>query len=301
MSNDGLSERNSFLRVRSAVVKACRDEPSLRTVSPSHLVEIPQRMIRQPRRRREIPAPPLIRMLDVGRGGAEVRVRTYLWLWASLSVRSYADVTLRRTTGEWAVLANVLDPQDEHNQAKRSAAARRVTRALDYLEAHRLVSRPQVDLVQLLDPDGLGRMYVPWSDGYLREREVDREKLEVFFMGRDDLRRSQLWEDEPLRLPAKLWTNGTISSLSAAATAVLLILWDYETEPGELIIVPKSRAFEYPVNHSSWHKGLAELERAGLVHKVSGPLIFSAANANPKVTSDRHRADWRIDHAELLQ
>ncbi len=300
MSNGRLSEGKSFLQVRSAAVKMCRDEPSLRTASPSHLVEIPQRLIRQPRRRPEIPAPPLIRMLDVGRGGAEVRVRTYLWLWASLSVRSYADVTLRRTTGEWAVLANVLDPQDEHNQAKRSAAARRVARALDYLQSNRLISRPQVDLVQLLDPDGLGRRYIPWSDGYLRERRVDREKLETFFMGRDDLRRSQLWEDEPLKLPAKLWTNGTISSLSAAATAVLLILWDYESEPGELINVPKSRAYEYPLAHSSWHKGLTELESAGLIHKEAGRLVFPAGNANPNVTSDRYRSRWRIDRPSLV-
>ena len=77
------------------------------------------------------------------------------------------------------------------------------------------------------------------------------------------------------------------------------MLWDYEDTPGETITVPKSRAYEYPVTHTTWHKGLSELETAGIITREPGLLIFTA-NANPKVTTDRHRMRWRIDHQALI-
>jgi hypothetical protein len=133
----------------------------------------------------------------------------------------------------------------------------------------------------------------------IAERRRERDDLDRFYGSRIDYRRSQVWEDEPLSLPATLWTNGTISALPAAAIIVLLILLDYEAEPGALIKVPKSRAYEYPVTHSTWHKGLTTLESAGLICKAAGPLVFPASNANPKIATDRHRAQWRINHQSL--
>jgi hypothetical protein len=109
-----------------------------------------------------------------------------------------------------------------------------------------------------------------------------------------------VWEDDPLRVPAVLWTNGTVSALSAAALAVLLVLWDYEAEKGVVISVPKSRAYEYPVTHATWHKGTAELEACGFVARHNGPLLFQATNANPKVTSNRHRLRWQLNHDALI-
>lgn len=249
-------------------------------------------------------------MLAAGRGSAEVRVRIYLWAWACLSTRNYSSIDLRKPALEWAALANLVaddtpGAKTRQQQAVRKEAlayaARRVTRAIDYLESEKLIERSKSDLVRLLDPDGSGRPYEPWSPAVIAERRKERDDLYRAYGSRTDYRRSWVWEDEPLEIPATIWTNGTISALPGAAIIVLLILLTFETEPGELIKVPKSRAYEYPVTHSSWHKGLVELERAGLVQKISGPLIFSAANANPKVTSDHHRAHWRIDHAELLQ
>lgn len=289
---------------------ACLSEPLLSSIGPGHVVRLPQRALRQPRRRPDIPAPPLIRMLAAGRGSAEVRVRIYLWAWACLSTRNYSSIDLRKPTLDWAAIANLI--ADDTPGAKThkemtarkeamASAGRRVTRAIDYLESEKLISRPKPDLLCLLDPDCSGRPYEPWSPAVIAERRKERDDLYRFYASRIDYRRSQVWEDEPLALPATLWTNGTISALPAAAIIVLLILLDYEAEPGDLIKVPKSRAYEYPVAHSTWHKGLSNLESAGLIQKEPGPLVFSATNANPRIVTDRHRARWRINAPETRQ
>ena len=281
------------------VSAACRTEPLLSSLGPGHLVEVPQRALRQPKRRQGVAPPPLIRMLGAGRQAAEVRVRTYLWLWASLSTRHYADVNLRRTTGEWARLVGVLTDDAVHHQRKRAEAARRVSRAIHYLSSERLVAKAGDHVITLLDPDGLGHPYEPWTAEERAGRQQDRDDLSRFYGSRIDYRRSRVWEDEPLEVPAALWTSGTITALSAAAIVTLLVLLDYEPEPGGTINVPKSRAYEYPVTHTTWHKGLSDLETVGIIKREPGPLVF-AAGANPKVTTDRHRTLWRIDHRTLL-
>lgn len=287
---------------------ACRSEPLLASMGPDHLVEIPQRVLRQPHRRADLPTPPLIRMLATGRGAAEARLRTYLWTWAALSTRSYSNVDLRKPALEWAALANVLPdddleleahPRHGARDAQVRAATRRVSRAIEYLQSERLVRWSKPDLIWLLEPDGTGRAYEPWSTAILDGRDKDREDLARFYGYRTDYRRSWVWEDPPLAIPAAVWTNGIISALPAASLVVLLILWDYESEPGAPILVPKSRAYEYPVKHSTWNNGLADLEAKGLIERSRGPLVFSASNANPKVTSDRYRARWQIKHAAL--
>lgn len=55
------------------VSAACRTEPLLSSLGPGHLVEVPQRALRQPKRRQGVAPPPLIRMLGAGRqvAGAE--------------------------------------------------------------------------------------------------------------------------------------------------------------------------------------------------------------------------------------
>ncbi len=280
------------------VLAACRTEPLLSSLGPGHLVELPQRVLRQPKRRPGVAPPPLIRMLGAGRQAAEVRVRTYLWLWASLSTRHYADVNLRRTTGEWARLVGVLTDDAVHHQRKRAEAARRVSRAIHYLSSECLVAKAGDHVITLLDPDGSATPYRPWSNDERAERERARGDLSRAYGYRTDYRRSQVWEDNPLMVPATLWTNGTITTLSAAATVALLVLWDYETKPGAIIDLPKSRAYEYPVTHSTWHKGLAELETNGIIRRKPGALIFTAGN-NPRTDTDRHRNRWRIEHLSL--
>ena len=239
-------------------------------------------------------------MLSAGRQAAEVRVRVYLWLWAMLSTRDYTNLELRRTTGEWAALVGVLTDGAEHHQHKRAAAARRVSRAIDYLISQRLVARSGTDTLTLLDPDGSGDPYEPWTEEIRAGRAEGREDLFRFYGDRTDYRRSWVWEEDPLQIPATLWSNGTITALPAAAIVALLVLWDHEEAPGELIVVPKSRAYEYPLTHSTWHKGLHELETLGIIDREQGPLVFAATNANPLVTTDRHRVQWRINHHALV-
>lgn len=278
---------------------AARAEPLLASVGVGHMVEIPQRAIRQPRRKQGKPKPPLIEMLAAGRGAAEVRLRLYLWLWASLSTREFGNLDLKRTTGEWAELLDVMPEGATHNQGKRAIASRRVARAQAYLQDQGLVARPEPDVLRLLDPDGSGRDYRPWSEDDVREREREQDRLEDFYAHRTDLRRSQHWEMRPLRLPASLWTNGTISALPATALVALLILWDLEDEPGTVTSVRKSRPYEYPMSHDSWTRGTATLTRTGFVHRHNGALVLPASNANPKVTEDRYRVRWAIDHERL--
>lgn len=250
---------------------ACREEPTLNSADAGHVVVIPQWVIRQPRSQpTETAAPPLIRMLDVGRQSAEVRVRLYLWLWATASAGDPPSSEVRRSTGEWAVLLNLIDDTAQHDQTQRSLAARRVSRALHYLDAQQLTTRPQRNVVRLLNSAPM---------------HADHHS----------------WESEPLRIRASLWTNGTVSTLSAAALTVLLVLWAYESNPGEIIDVPRSRPNDYPISHSTWHRGTTELETSGLIHREHGRLIFPATNANPKITSDRYKSRWVIRHDALLE
>jgi hypothetical protein len=238
-------------------------------------------------------------MLGAGRQAAEVRVRVYLWLWAGLSTRGYQNVDLRRTTGTWAELVDIVADDAVSHQAKREQAARRVTRAINYLSSEGLVRREGRDTLRLLEPSGsTDAGFEPWSAEHRRSRDKDRSDLARFYSTRLDYRRSAVWEDNPLQLPAELWMNGTISALPAAAIVALLILWDYEAAPCELIIVPKSRPYEYPVSPSTWRNGLAQLESRGLIARELGPVLFRASNSAPDA-GDRHRIRWRINHEQL--
>jgi hypothetical protein len=263
------------------------------------MVEIPQRAIRQPKRRTDTPGPPLIEMIAAGRGGADVRIRIYLWLFALLSTRGFGDLDLKRTTGEWATLVNVMPDGSEHNQGKRVLAARRVGRALTYLEECKLIGRPEPGVIRLLDPDRSGRDYQPWTQHDRDARERERDRIHGIYLDRTDLRRGAYWEDNPLRLPATLWTSGTISGLPAPALVVLLVLWDYERGIAGVFDIPKSRPYEYPLSHATWHRGTTELERLGLITRHLGALVFPGTNTNPKMHEDRHRVRWALNHTAL--
>jgi len=278
-----------------------QDDPLLRAAPPGHLVSIPERALRQPKRRGGVPSPPLIAMLGVGRQAADIRVRLYLWLWAALSTRGFGELTILRTTAEWALLVNALDPASVHHQQKRGLAARRVSRAFDYLAEQRLISRPFPDTVRLLDPDRTGADYIPWSTEVVRGRERQRDDLQRFWGERTDYRRSRVWENAPLRFPSSLWTTGWISNLSGPALVVLMIMWSYEPSPGVTFDIPKSRAYEFPVTHSTWHKGTTDLQAAGVVSRRQGALVFPAANANPRVSTDRFRVRWTLNHPALTR
>jgi hypothetical protein len=237
-------------------------------------------------------------MLDVGRQGAEVRVRLYLWLFACLSTRNFANVDLRRTTGEWAMLINVMREGEFTDQRKRTVAARRVARATDYLVAQKLAARVRPGTVRLLDPDGCGQPYRPWDAATVSARAKERADIERgFSYQRLDYRRSRVWEDRPLRLPAKLWTNGAVSALTAPALTVLLVLWDYHQDKGPGFEVPKSRAYEYPISHATWQKGTDQLRAAGIASAVPGAAIFGSVACTGSMR--RHRLSWTLHPAVL--
>lgn len=274
-------------------------EPLLGRRSRAGTVPIPQRVVRQPGRWAAMPVPPLIRMLNVGHGAADIRVRLYLWLWACASYRAFEPEPVHKTTGAWAVLLNLLPLADTSHRARRAGAARQVARAADYLIAEHLASRPRQSELQLLDPSGTGRPYQPWTAQQLRDRNELRSKYAESWGTQTDIRRTTVWEDPPIQVPMTLWTNGSVSALSGAALVVLLVLLDYEEEPGSRIRVPKSRPYEYPVSRDSWVKGTHELKALKFLWPHQGRKVFPVSNANPRVTKDRYQTAWTINHRRL--
>lgn len=280
--------------LNAATISAIKAEAVLGTLDPrSAVVVIPQRSIRRPFPRSL--QPPIPAMLNVGRGAADVRVRLYLWLWAVTSARKPAPY--RRTTGEWAQLLNLLGRPTVPRE--RAAAARRVSSALAYLADGHLVRRTDRDTTRLLDPDGSGADFEPWTDEQMRAREVRRRELAEEWGDAVDFRITDVWEDAPLRIPVALWLNGTISALPGPALASLLVLLDHQRRSDEDVIwVPKSRTHQYCIGPDSWRAGLHVLEQFGCIHRVYGARIL-APGVNSKAPEGRRRVGWKIDERRL--
>lgn len=277
---------------------ACRKELVLSSVDPrTTLIELPQRAIRRPHT--SAPIPPLAEMLAVGRGGADVRVRLYLWLWATSAARNFEPY--RRTSGEWALLLNLLPAGRERNHRTRNAAARRVTTASRYLEGVDLILRATRGTLRVLDPDRSGNRYEQRTSADFRALSAKRAELSRRF-GITNFNHTDVWEEPPLYVPVALWLNGSVSGLSGAALAAFLLLWDIrerEADDDGTIWVPKTKAYQYCIRNDVWHKGVSELVQFGCVHRVKGKVLF-AAGTNPRVAAARHRVGWRLNRKRLF-
>lgn len=300
LSTDGAANRlgNRFL---TGVRAAIENDPFVRAAGREATVPLPQRAIRQPGRWPGY-APPIPSLLTSGQRGADVRVRLYLWIWFTCSVRGFSTQPIRRTTGDWAVLLNLCP--DVSSPRIRAIAARRVARAAAFLKEQELIGRPREGEWRLLDPTGSGDPYQPWTSDQATEREHRWLKYEQQWGLAADRRRTPVWEERPIDLPVQLWTNGSVSILSGRALAVLIVLLDYEQRLGSDggdFRVPKSRPYEYPLSHHVWQDGTEELALLGYVLKRKGERIFRADPSDPRRATDRHRTSWRIDHRNRVR
>lgn len=280
---------------------SCRKEATVASVSPrSTMVVIPQRAIRRPILRFRLP--PTATAVAAPAGAGDVRMRLYLWLWAIYSARQFREPTYRRTTGDWAELLNLVARRG--HQQQRANAARRVAAAIKHLRSRRLIDVPSRDEITLLDPDGSGNVFTPWTAYDLAERNKRREDVARMLGTRYETRRHlAVWEDEHLELPLAVWVNGTVSALSGRALAVLLVLWNFERAArGEPFRVPKVKQSQFGLRNDLWHAGVTELEEFGCVRRVadkSRAPVF-AAGVNRRVTTGSvHHVLYKIDHRRL--
>lgn len=295
-SNDRQKARRFDEVLWTSARVAISREPVLATLHPrSATVAVAQRAFRRPHAGHSVP--PFAALLSVARGGADVRVRLYLWLWAVTSARQPAPY--QRTTGSWAELLNLVEDQWRGHPEKRSHAARRVATAMRSLEDEMLVRRLDRDTIRLCDPDRSGTDYHPWTDADVAVREAERREIERRWQHLTDFRVTRLWEDPPLRVPIALWLNGTVSALPAPALVALLVLLDHRPDESGVIWVPKTRTHEYCVRRDSWYSGLRTLEDFGCVHRVEGPLLI-ARGVNKQFAPDgRRRVGWKLNTRRL--
>lgn len=74
------------------------------------------------------------------------------------------------------------------------------------------------------------------------------------------------WDNWYFKLPASLWTNGWMASLSGAGLALLLVLSDMGADGKQAWVSPSRARVSYELSEDTWTKGTKELQSAGLVH-----------------------------------
>lgn len=238
----------------------------------------------------------MARIVSAARGAAEVRLRLYLWLWAVGAVRPETVPVHRHTSGEWAVLLNLLP--SPNNQRLREQAARRVSGALRWLADEALVERVGRDGVRLLDPDGSGAEYRPWTP----EEVTERDRTRAYLTGVVGLRarETSVWEDTPVEIPLAWWVNGTVSALSARALAVLLVCFDHQRAGTGLFDVPKVRRSQHCLGPDSWKRGIAELEALACLRRIpdSERPLFGSNSGQGRAAVYRNL--WSLDRRRLF-
>lgn len=185
----------------------------------------------------------------VGRGG-DVRLKLLLSL---LWVAGNPPYDVSYPARAWATLLDLRDPD--------KAGARRVSQAFQWLEAWLFVTvenqagRPL--RVTLLREDGSGSAYVP--PGAVNNRLT--QALQTASDPDQDALRARREEERYLQLPATLWTQGWIQTLSSAGLSMLLVLLS-ESLGGaqkELWLTPDLAARRYGLSPATRSTGLREL------------------------------------------
>ena len=212
--------------------------------------------------------PPLARLISAGGRGGQVPLKLYLALiWRCSGEPFKTDILAR----QWAALLGLDEPN--------TLGARRVTRALDVLADLRLVTlekrRGESTLITLREESGLDARYTLPSTAYAKASGPEQAAPHLYF-----------------KIPLKLWTEGHIQSMSAAALAMLLILlaernvdgrrtwWSTERFPSLFNLSPAIRS-----------QGTTELELRFLVD-VRRESVTSSTS--PTFSRERVRNTYRL-------
>lgn len=181
--------------------------------APKWALETAKLLAEESGRREEIPlrrsfvrideaasVPPLARLISAGGRGGAVPLKLHLAIvWRCSGEPFQTDILAR----QWATLLGLEEPD--------TLGARRVTRALDVLEAHELVSlekrRGESTVITLLEESGTGAAYSLPSTAYTRAPDKENASRHRYF-----------------KVPLALWTDGHVQSMSAGALAMLLVL-----------------------------------------------------------------------------
>lgn len=180
--------------------------------------------------------PPLARILRGGRGG-EVRLKLLLSMHL-LGTKSPHDVP--GSPSSWALTLALPDAMKN--------GARRVRDAMCWLDEHRFIrieqTRGKEPTCFLLHPLGDGRDYV---------RPTPAERY--------------------IRVPAAMWHNGWIVTLSGTALAMWLVLAEMQggREDQDVWVPPAEARERYGLSEDTFTKGISELELHGLVTVTKRP------------------------------
>lgn len=216
--------------------------------------------------------PPMTTLLRGGRGG-EVKIQLLLsMIW--VAAKAPYDVTFPSRV--WAGLLGLEEPE-RGGAARVNAAIRRLVES-DYVEK---VQRPGMpSRVMLLEETGSGQSYTHpgshWDTNNTPSVKV---------------------EDRPryLQVPKEFWTQGWISVLSGAATAMYLALIEqtrgkkYE----DIWFSPAVAAKRYGLTDVTRQKGLRQLELCGLISVERKAISRASFDVN------RFRNTYSIDIAQL--
>jgi hypothetical protein len=201
-------------------------------------------------------APPLAFLLQGGRG-ADARLSLLLSL---LWVASGDPYDTRFPARYWAEFLDLPDPAH--------AGARRISSALRWLEARRLVSIERVPgeqpIVTLLMEDGSGRPYIHPARAQRIGELLPEEHLYVW-------------------LPYTFFANGWLAALSARAVAMLLVLRDVqpfhevvsdtpEENWAHMWITPALARERYALSEDTWTRGTKELASLEIVDVKRRPV-----------------------------
>lgn len=205
------------------------------------------------------PAPPMARILrgdrDGKRGGGrggEVRLKLLLsMLWM---VRDTPALPV--PSRAWAALLGLDDPTGK--------GVRRINDAIKWLDEAGFVGIEQGPggnrLVSLFEESGTGRAYqLPGAAIRAIVPQQTARRAQHFY----------------LQLPSTLWTNGWISMLSGAGTAMLLLLHRLQasnTDDTQLWLAPADAKTRFDLSDDTRSKGLRELTMAGLVTMERRPV-----------------------------
>lgn len=198
--------------------------------------------------------PPLAHLISTGGRGGGVAIKLYIALiWRCSGEPFNTDILARR----WAALLGLDEPN--------TLGARRITKGLNTLEEARLVHlerrRGDSTVVTLLEESGIGNDYALPSTAHNRALGGAQATHRYF------------------KLPLALWTEGHIQSMSAAATAMLLVLTEERNVDGRPTWWSTERFPQlFNLSPSIRSRGTAELADRRLVF-VRKQLVDSATSS----------------------
>jgi len=197
--------------------------------------------------------PPLASLMRGGRGG-EVKVKVLLSiLWTATA----APYSVRRGARVWAALIGLPDP-DGKGAARVNDALRTLTEKKFLKSDRRPGKTAQLTLLSELQT---GAEYTHPGEAWAAVKGADPKVR----------RRTQRY----VKLPVSLWTSGWIAALDGPGLAMLLILLSSARgrDPENLWFTPQVASDRYALSETTRARGIAELQRYGLVSVYRAPVM----------------------------